>query len=102
MSDEIAVHSRSSILLTRLSLSQPQLAQWLRVSQTTVSRLVSGQDEHGSVSRLLDQLEFMIAQRGAAAAREWVLSGAISPEPPAPAPAAERPSHIMQAGFGNF
>ena len=80
-----------------LRLSQPELAQWLRVTQPTVYRLAAGQDEPGPVSRLFDQLEQVIASRGADEARAWLLSGALWP----PAPA-ERPSHIMQAGFGSF
>ena len=85
-------------MLARLSLSQPQLAQWLRVSQATVHRLAVGTSEPGPISKLLDQLEAVVAERGVEAARAWVLSGASSPEEPEPA----RPSHLMQSGFGGF
>lgn len=37
--------------------AQPQLAEYLGVTQATVSRLENGQDESGPVSRLLDLLE---------------------------------------------
>lgn len=36
--------------------AQPQLAEYLGVTQATVSRLENGQDESGPVSRLLDLL----------------------------------------------
>ena len=37
--------------------TQPRMAEYLGVRQATVSRLESGQDESGPVSRLLDLLE---------------------------------------------
>lgn len=91
------------------------------MTQATVSRLVSGQAEPGPISKLLDMLEQSIVVLGPRAAREWVLDGTISPDAIADGlaaealydalkrvaasdakAAAERPSHIMQAGFGNF
>lgn len=89
--------NRTARLIAALGVSQPQLAAWLRVRQSTVSRMVGGQEEAGPVSRLLDQLEAVIADRGVEAARDWVKSGALAPDAPAP-----RPSHIMQSGFGSF
>jgi ribosome-binding protein aMBF1 (putative translation factor) len=94
--------TRTSALLEKLDLSQPQLALWLRVAQPTVHRMATGQDESGPASKLLDQLEELLAAKGVAAARAWVLSGTVSPERIAAAAPAERPSHLMQSGFGRF
>lgn len=47
--------------------AQPQLAEYLGVTQATVSRLENGQDESGPVSRLLDLLAAEIAAAAAPA-----------------------------------
>lgn len=48
--------------------AQPQLADYLGVTQATVSRLENGQDESGPVSRLLDLLAAEISPAPAPAA----------------------------------
>lgn len=47
--------------------AQPQLADYLGVTQATVSRLENGQDESGPVSRLLDLLAAEISSAPAPA-----------------------------------
>lgn len=47
--------------------AQPQLAEYLGVTQATVSRLENGQDESGPVSRLLDLLAAEITSAAAPA-----------------------------------
>jgi cytochrome c-type biogenesis protein CcmH/NrfG len=120
MTDDHAHRSRAAAMLATLSLSQPQLGQWLRVSQTTVHRLATSSSETGPISKLLDMLEQAIVTLGPKAAREWVLEGKISSDTLASglaaealyealkraadrdAAAASRPTHIMQSGFGSF
>jgi predicted transcriptional regulator len=94
--------TRTATILATLDLGQPQLAGWLRVTQATVSRLVSGQTEPGPISKLLDQLEDVLSSLGPEAARELVLTGVVSPDRLAASAPADRPTHIMQSGFGSF
>lgn len=48
--------ARIDDLLLLLKWTQPQMAAFLRVDQSAVSRMSRGQPESGPVSRLLDQL----------------------------------------------
>mgnify|MGYP000853273788 CR=1 FL=1 len=48
--------SRTAALRKALGWPQHQLAEWLCVSQPTVSNLENGQAESGPTRRLLDQL----------------------------------------------
>jgi hypothetical protein len=114
--------TRTELLLDTLGIDQQALADHLRCSRSVVSRLKTGvTPDDGPVSKLLDQIEQAIVTLGPKAAREWVLSGAISTETLAEGLAAEamyeamkraaardakapaeRPAHIMQSGFGSF
>jgi transcriptional regulator with XRE-family HTH domain len=44
-----------------LGWKQPSMAAFLRVDQSTVSRIESGRPEYGPISRLLDQVEAGLA-----------------------------------------
>ncbi|OYW65500.1 MAG: hypothetical protein B7Z40_12095 [Bosea sp. 12-68-7] len=49
--------TRIERLRNAMNWTQPRMAEWLGVTQATVSRLESGQAESGPISKLLDQLE---------------------------------------------
>lgn len=60
--------TRISDLLRRLEWPQQRMADFLRLRQPSIARLVAGQEESGPVSLLLDQLAEALAS-GRIAAR---------------------------------
>ena len=68
-------HSRTFRIRNALGESQADFAPRLRLSQASVARLETGQDETGPVSLLLDQIEAdfaagRLSPKGASAAPE--------------------------------
>lgn len=70
--------NRTARILAQLDLPQDVLAAWLGRAQSTVSRMVAGQEEPGPVARLLDLVESVIARDGIEAAAAMVRSGGFS------------------------
>lgn len=95
------MQTRIAALLDHLGWLQKDLAAYLSVDRTVVSRMANGQPEPGPVSKLLDLLA---TERGRAdlTAAVWAEARAARPEPasapdPADEPSAARPVPLPES-----
>jgi transcriptional regulator with XRE-family HTH domain len=75
--------TRAHALLDHLGWTQKDLADWLGVDRSTVSRLVAGRPEGGPIARLLDQLARAHGRPDLAAAALASASARQAPRPAA-------------------
>lgn len=73
--------TRSHAIRTSLDLSQQELASLLGLDRTSISRMENRGHESGPVSKLLDGIERLVEEHGAATARRLLVDQISSSRP---------------------